>query len=243
MSFATRIAFSALLTLPLAAPAADLIVLVDTGTDMPMARFERYRLVDGMHKDIGQALASHLSRTPKFLALPRKRIVAALERGEADILCSYVPEWINGHFGWSTPFIPIVEVLITVASAPRPASLAELAGQPIGTVLGYSHPELEEVLGSDFVREDGPTTDANLRKLAAGRVQHAVTGKSFLEYRMKQGDLPLKLHPPLVVKTYMGQCAVSPRGHVSLDDVNRAIGQMTRDGTVAAILARYQPSP
>jgi polar amino acid transport system substrate-binding protein len=240
MSLIARFAVATLLMLPLPALAEELIVLVDTGTDMPMARFEHHRLVGGIHKDIGMALAKHMARTLKFVALPRKRIVNALEKGQADILCSYVPQWLDGRFGWSTPFIPIVEVLITVASAPRPASLAELAGQPIGTVLGYAHPALEEALGSDFVREDGPTSDANLRKLAAGRVQHAVTGKSFLEYRLKQGDLPLKLHPPLVVRTYKGQCAVSPKGRVTIGEVNRAIGMMTRDGTVAAIMARYQ---
>ncbi|NHZ65029.1 hypothetical protein [Massilia genomosp. 1] len=88
-------------------------MLVDTSTDMPMARFERGRLAEGIHKDIGQALAGAMGRTVVFLALPRKRIVRALEDGGADVLCSYVPEWLNGSFGWRHAFIPIPEVLIT----------------------------------------------------------------------------------------------------------------------------------
>lgn len=222
------------------AAGAELVVLVDTATEMPMARFERYRLVDGIHRDVGLALARNLERQARFVSLPRKRIVRALEAGQADVLCSYVPEWLDGSFQWSQAFIPIVQVLVANRSAPRPRGVAELAGKPIGTVLGYAHPEMEELLGDGFVRADGPTSEANLRKLAAGRIQYAVTGKSFLDWRMKRGDPVLALHPPLVVKSYMGQCAVSPKGRVSVAEVDRAVAQMVRDGTVGMILARYR---
>ncbi len=230
---------SLLLTL-MPARAGDLVILVDTATEMPMARFERYRLVDGIHRDIGLALAAHMKRTPKFMSLPRKRIVRALADGKADVLCSYVPEWLDGSFHWTQAFIPIVEVLIADRSVERPRDIADLAGKPIGTVLGYSHPEMLELLGEGFVRADGPSTEANFRKVAAGRIKYALTGKSFLEWRIKQGDMPLLLHPPLVVKSYMGQCAVSPKGRAKLADVDHAIGHMLRDGTVNAIVARYR---
>ncbi|QYF93918.1 ABC transporter substrate-binding protein [Massilia sp. PAMC28688] len=226
--------------LPAAARASELVILVDTATEMPMARFERYRLVDGIHRDIGVALARHMQRTPRFVTMPRKRVARALANGHADVLCSYVPEWLNGSFHWTRPFIPIVEVLVADRSVARPRSIAELAGKPIGTVLGYEHPELEAILGSGFVRADGPTTEGNLRKVAAGRVKYAVTGKTFLDWRLKQGDMPLTLHPPLVVKSYMGQCAVSPKGRATVAEVDRAIGAMIGDGTINAIVAKYR---
>jgi polar amino acid transport system substrate-binding protein len=229
-----------MLLLPLAAWAGDLVILVDTGTEMPMARFEKWHLVDGMHRDIGEELARHMKRTLKFMALPRKRIVKALQEGAADVLCSYVPEWLDGTFYWSQPFIPIVEVLITDRSVARPRDIGELAGKPIGTVLGYAHPELVAILGDGFVRSDGPTTESNLRKVAAGRVKYAVTGKSALDWRLKQGEPLLTLHPPMVVKSYMGQCAVSPKGRAGLAEVDRAIGAMLRDGSINAIVARYK---
>lgn len=224
----------------LPARGADLVILVDTATEMPMARFQRYRLVDGIHRDVGLALAHHMRRTPQFMALPRKRIARALQRGEADVLCSYVPEWLDGSFHWTQPFIPIVEVLIADRSVVRPQNIAQLAGKPIGTVLGYAHPEMAALLGDSFVRADGPTSESNLRKLAAGRIRYALTGKSFLEWRTRQGDLALSLHPPLVVKSYMGQCAVAPKGRASVAEVDRAIGRMLTDGTINAIVARYR---
>jgi polar amino acid transport system substrate-binding protein len=226
--------------LPLTVSAGDLVILVGTGTEMPMARFENYKVVAGIHHELGNELARRMHRTPKFLSLPRKRMVRALEDGAADVLCSYMPEWLDGTIFWSQAFIPIVEVLIADINAVRPREISDLADKPIGTVLGYKHPELEAVLGEHFVRADAPTTDANLRKLAVGRVQYAVTGKSFLDWRLKQGDLHLALHPPLVVKTYMGRCAVSPKGRVKLADVDRAITDMVKDGTVNTILAHYQ---
>ena len=211
------------------ARAADLAILIDTATEMPMARFERYRLVDGIHRDIGVALARHMQRT-----------VCALADGKADVLCSYVPEWLEGSFEWTRPFIPIEEVLIAERSVERPRSIAELSGKPIGTVLGWAHPEMVEILGDGFVRADAPNTEANFRKVAAGRIKYALTGKSFLEWRMQRGDLALSLHPPLLVKSYMGQCAVSRKGRARVAEVDRAIGHMLRDGTVDAIVARYR---
>ncbi|HYD81581.1 MAG TPA: transporter substrate-binding domain-containing protein [Paucimonas sp.] len=230
----------ATLLLSLAAQARDLIVLVDTGTEMPMARFEQGQLVGGIHKDIGDALAAKTNRSARFLALPRKRIANALETGGADILCSYVPEWLDGRFDWSKPFIPIAEVLIADRGAKRPASLADVAGQPVGTVLGYVHPELEEVLGKRLVREDAPTAEVNLRKLAAGRIKYALTSQTLLEYRLKLGDPPLSLHPPLMVKTYMGQCAVSRKGRVSLAEIDKSIESIIKDGTLTRIMRRYR---
>ncbi|NHZ89151.1 transporter substrate-binding domain-containing protein [Massilia sp. CCM 8733] len=235
-----KLLLSTLLAIPARLQAAELAVLVDTSTEMPMARFERGRLAEGIHKDIGQALAGAMGRTAVFVALPRKRIVRALEDGSADVLCSYVPEWLGGSFRWSQAFIPITEVLITARSATRPRVVADVAGQPIGTVLGYSHPELDDMLGKGFIRDDSASSLLNLRKLGVGRVRHVVTAKFFLDYRQKLGDPVLALHPPLSVKHYMGQCAVSPKGKVKLADVDKAIGRLIASNAIPAILARYQ---
>ncbi|ATQ78401.1 ABC transporter substrate-binding protein [Massilia violaceinigra] len=236
----SKLLLALLLSLPPGVQAAELSVLVDTSTDMPMARFERGRLVDGIHKDIGQALAGAMGRTAVFVAMPRKRIVRTLEDGGADVLCSYVPEWLNGSFHWSRAFVPITQVLITARSAARPRSVADVSGKPIGTVLGYSHPELDEMLGAGFIRDEGVSSLANLRKLAAGRLQHVVTAKLFLDYRQKLSDPVLVLHPPLEVKSYMGQCAVSPKGKVTVADVDKAISRLIASGAMSTILARYQ---
>ncbi|HEU4842875.1 MAG TPA: transporter substrate-binding domain-containing protein [Burkholderiaceae bacterium] len=222
-----------------AASAATLVVLVDTGTEMPMAAFRDNQVVDGVHHDLGLALAAKLGRQAVFLGLPRKRIALALEQGKADLICMYIPGWLPGNFHWSQPFFPMREVVVTDTAVPRPATLADLKGQPIATVLGYYHPDLERALGAGFVREDGPSNYSNLRKMAAGRLHHVVTQQSTLDYRQKTGER-LAVYPPLLVKTYLGQCAVSPRGQVSVAAVDKAIGQIVKEGAVGQISARYQ---
>ncbi|WP_426174140.1 substrate-binding periplasmic protein [Massilia sp. TWR1-2-2] len=240
MSFHFRTALCLALLLPLSLRAAELVILVDTATEMPMARFRNFQLIEGMHKDVGEALAGALGREPRFVALPRKRIVGALSSGMADVLCGYIPEWLDGTFPWSQPFVPLVEVVITSRAFPRARLLADLRGEPIGTVFGYTYPDLERALGSDFVRADGPSTDLNLRKLSLGRLHHMVTSKHLIDYRMKLADPPLALHPPLVVKHYLTGCALSPKGAVSPAQMERAVAQLQRDGTITAIMARYQ---
>lgn len=228
----------ALAALP--AQAGDMTFLVDTGTEMPMARFQGWQVVGGIHYDVGQALAKAMGHSANFKTLPRQRMVSALETGDADIVCSYIPKWLPGQFGWSQPFMPTVEVLLTSVAVARPRRLPDVSGQAIGTVLGYKHPELERVLGDGFVREDGPTTDASLRKLAVGRMRHAVTTQYIYHYRLKQRDLPMAVHEPIVIKRYRTQCAVSPKGRVTVAEVNAGIAQMLRNGTVAGIVAKYR---
>jgi ABC-type amino acid transport substrate-binding protein len=216
-----------------------LVVLVDAGSHMPLADIADGALTGGLHHDVGAALAERLGRTPQFKVWPRKRIGAALEQGEGDVLCLYMPEWLPGRLQWSVPFFPITEVVITRRDAPRPQALADLADQQIGTVLGYVYPELEHALGARFVRADTASGLNSLRKLELGRVRHAETTTLFVDYFLKQGG-KLDIHPPLAVKTYRTLCAVSPRGSVALDDLNRAIGQLLHDGGLARILASYR---
>lgn len=226
-----------------AAPARaadDMVFLVDTSTEMPMAQFKAGQLVGGIHYDLGQALAGAMGRQAVFETRPRHRLVAALDKGSADLVCTYLPQWLAGQFGWSRPFFPIVEVLLTSLAAERPRTLSDVAGEPIGTVLGYQYPEFDRVLGKGFIRDDGPTTEASLSKLALGRMRHAVTIDYNYRFRLKQGVAPMAVHAPLVVKRHLTQCAVSPKGSVHVAEVNAGIAQMLREGRVAEIVAKYR---
>lgn len=224
----------------LAAAPARLVVLVDTATDMPMARFDHFRLVQGIHKDIGEALAGTLGRDVQFLALPRKRIPLALASGDADVLCGYEPSWLAGQYLWSQPLMTQTEVVLTERSSVRPPAVAALAAQPIGTVFGFRYPHLEQALDGAFNRVDAPSIELNLAKLGAGRLQHMVAMQSWFDYRRRQGDIKVSLYPPLVVAEYRTRCALSPRSSVTPRQLDQAIERLLVDGTIAAIAARYR---
>ena len=223
-----------------AATAAPLVLLVETSTLMPQARIEGNRVVEGLHLDLGTALARRLGRELVLRPTPRKRLAQALERGEGDMVCDYQSDWLPGPFNWSRPFIPDQALLVTAASAPAPANLAALSGQPIGTVLGYIYPEMGELLRAGFVRDDAPDAVANLRKLEIGRVQHALTGRRVLEYQQRIGRFRLAVHPPLVVSEVLAQCALSPGSTVALPALNTAISGLVAEGELNRILGKYR---
>lgn len=231
-----------LLALP-AAQAAELRLLVETSTDMPMMQVRDGKLVDGIHRDLGLALARELKREARFELLPRKRVMEALTSGAADISCHYLPDWLPGEFDWSKPFIPNAQVLVSAPGVARPSTLQDLAGVPVGTVLGFSYPDLETALGARFVRDNAPNSQSNLMKLAAGRVQHAVLGEMFYRYQVSRGTAEVVFPPPLLVHRYKAQCAVSRKGQVTVQELNKAIEALERTRQVQHILDKYALRP
>lgn len=219
---------------------AELVVMVDSTANMPMARVEDGRLVDGVHKEIGEILARHMGRQVRFVMLPRKRLEHALQNGEADILCAYMPEWLSGDYLWSRVVFTTEEVLVTDARMPPLRTLAELRGQPVGTILGYFHPEMDALLGKDFVRDNAPNMESNMAKLGRGRVHHILITRVVLDYYQRLLQPPLVIHPPLPVMSFTTRCAVSRKGHVALAEIDQAIGQAVKDGSLAGMLTRFR---
>jgi ABC-type amino acid transport substrate-binding protein len=217
---------------------APLTMVVDTSAVMPEARIEGSRVLAGLHADLGAALAKQLGRPVQMRALPRKRIARALESGEADLVCDYQSAWLPGPFAWSRGFDQTV--LVTAAKTPAPPRLAAVAGQPVGTVLGYAYPEAAQVLGAGLVRDDAPDAVANLRKLELGRVQHVLTGRRLLDYRRRAAGFALPVHPPLVVAEVLGQCGLSPRSTLALTALDAAIERLVAEGELARILGKYR---
>lgn len=222
-----------------AVPAEPVVVLVASSVDMPMADIRDGKLHGGVHMDLGRALAQKLHRKLVVQVLPRKRLDSALASGRADILCTYQPDWLEGKHAWTQPFFPQSDLLLTSLSAPRPASLADVRGQPIGTVLGFAYPELDQALGADFVRSDVTSSVANLQKFKLGRVQHIVVDKAIHDYQRRLG-MNLNAHPPLVVMHQLTRCAVSARSKIPLQEIDAAISQLLREGAINKILSNYQ---
>lgn len=220
-------------------PTGPLMLLVDSATEMPMARLEGDRVVGGMTLELAQLLAARMGRSVEGIARPRRRLQATLQTGEADWICTYRMEWLPGNLQWSTPFFEQDEVIVSRADATAPRQLTDLAGQPIGTVLGFVYEDLEVALGKSFRRDDAPNAPANLRKLAAGRTAHAVVSLRLLEHQRRTGQFSSALHPPLLMRRYLTQCALRPGAPVSLQQLNQAIEQIQRDGSLRALYRRY----
>ena len=216
-------------------------VLIDASTEMPQAQIAGDRVSAGLAYDLALELGTRLRREPLLRVLPRRRIGEALLAGQqADLLCNYLPAWLPAGLQWIQPFLPDAMLLVSLRSQVAPRSLADLAGQPIGTVGGFVYPEFEQALGAEFRREDAPNAQANLRKLAAGRMDHAIIGRTTFEYLLRRDPAGLAVHPPLVVSSFRTRCALSPRSSLKLPELNAAIAALEADGGLQRLLARYR---
>jgi polar amino acid transport system substrate-binding protein len=221
------------------AQANNLVLAVDGGTEMPMARIVQDRVVDGMSLELGRLLARQLGLELQMVALPRKRLRDELLQGRVDGACAYLPEWLPGPLQWSKPFFLQEYAIVSRADAPAPANLEALRGQRLGTVLGFVYPELEAALGGGFVRDDAPDAAASLRKLAADRLQHVAVSQRLLGYLRRSGQFSAAVHPPLAVGEMRTQCALAPGAKVSVQQLNQAIDTIERNGSLAALYRRY----
>ncbi|XHS79948.1 substrate-binding periplasmic protein [Burkholderiaceae bacterium UC74_6] len=219
--------------------AEDLRFAVDESTEMPWAQMVQDRLVDGLQRDLGLALAEQMGRKAAFVVLPRKRLALALIGGDADLACALTPAWLPGPFDWSAPFIDNADVLLSSIRVQRPRKLQDLADVRIGTINGFAYPELEQALGPSFLRDDAPSAGNNLQKLEHGRIQHAVANQRYANYLRHRGLLTAPLHPPLLVGRQTMACAVSRQGQIKTAQVDAAIARLQASGQLRRLLERY----
>lgn len=184
---------------------------------------------------LGAALARQLGRPVQYIELPRTRVMQALESGSGDILCSYLPEWLQGEVDWTRAFIPISEIVVTLPRVKPPARLDELRGKRLGTVLGFRYPELEKIIGKDYVRDDAPSAALSVRKWLAGRFDYLVTPSTSFNKQVAEGHVPPGYHV-LQVYEVKTMCAVSRKSEFTADQFNAAINALERSGELARIL-------
>lgn len=241
LSRRSLLGMAVLAAVPARADEAVLHVLVDGSLEMPQAGIKDGRAVDGLQVHLAQEIAQRLGRTARFRLVPRRRMAQMLGEGqEADLACNYLPGWLPGPLQWSRPYLDDADLLVTATRRPAPARLQEVVGQRIGTVSGFLYPETETVLGSNFQRDDAPNLITNMRKLASGRIDHAIVGRVTFDYLQRRGEIPLELHPPLVIARLRAACALSPRSPVSLAQLDAAIAAMQADGSLARIVERFR---
>ena len=226
---------------PALAADAPLIVLIDSTVQMPQAQIRDGQVVDGLQHDIALEIGVRVGRPIRFRVVPRRRVGPLLHAGdEADMICTYMPVWLREPLQWSRPFLDDGELLITAKRHAAPLKLLDVAGQRIGTIAGFEYAQVAAELKGGLLRDDSPNLDSLLRKLAIGRVDHALVGRASFEYLQRRGEVPLPLHPPLVVAHWRTSCALSPHASLALAELDFALAAMQADGSLARIVDRYR---
>ena len=218
---------------------AVLRIVAPTNQSMPMLRMAGAVPAEGLLKDIGEALAERLGLSPAFVPLPSKRAGPAVASGAADLLCYVKPGWLEDKVLWTHAFLAGTGIIAAHPAAPSVTTLHELKDEPLGTVLGYRYPILDQAFMQPIRREDVPDATTNLRRLALGRIRYAVTDRAALDYFLR--DNPASgLREAIEVERYLLSCALSPDQAALLAPLNRAIDRMQADGTLETLFNRYR---
>lgn len=233
----------ALAALPLAcatqgAP-ADFVMVAPADLSMPTVQFQDGALSGGILKDLGEAIAQRLGRRAAFLTVEVDGVAPALTQGRADGVCYVLPHWIDGDFHWTRPMIPDAELVVSNMAAPPIRALSDLRDIPVGTVITYRYPRVENVLGIHFLRQDAPSIGKALQKIMGGKVQYTLISEASLAYELR-ADPSLKLRADLVFSRFKAQCAFSRHARLPFKEIDRAVDSLIDDGSVERILARYR---
>jgi ABC-type amino acid transport substrate-binding protein len=234
-----------LLTLALAwvgtgtAEPARLVIVAPTNQSMPMLKTAEQKPVDGVLKDLGELVAQRLGLDAVFVSLPSKRAAVAVASGSADLLCYVKPEWLDGHVLWTQFFLRGTGIIAAAANAPAVTKLQDLRDEPLGTVLGYRYPVIDQAFNQHIRREDVPDAETNLRRLAFGRLRYAVTDRAALAHYLKTHPTAA-LREVIDVEHYQLGCALSPAKAELLPPLNRAIDRIQADGSLEKLLNRYR---
>jgi len=225
----------------LSAKAEDRVVrfVAPQNLSMPLAAFRKGQLTEGIIKDLGEAIAERMGRKAVFIAIPGKRAQQFLMEGSADGLCYISKLWADGSFNWTAQFIPDATVLAARPSSPFIKDFKELADQPVAITMGYHYARVERALGSHFLRDEAPSVDLDLEKLARGRVLYALVNKLAFDYETR-------IHPEWhlradqVFDPLSASCAFSFKSPLPFQDVNDAVDALVAEGRIAAILEKYR---
>jgi polar amino acid transport system substrate-binding protein len=225
-----------------ACAASELVIAVSTGSAMPMTEFRDGQLVNGLLKEVGDALAREMRLKPVYLILPRKRVEGALRSGQADLLCDSRPEWLDGAFRWSVSVFSNDYIVASPASTRTITSLQALADIRVGTILGYRYPQVERALGPRFLRDEALNDSANLDKMLGKRHSFMLTNALYYDYQRKVHPRRDELNPlPFKFLQFDSYCALAPESRYDLVDINRAIIALRKRGELHAIMERFRP--
>jgi polar amino acid transport system substrate-binding protein len=218
---------------------------VNTDYAMPLVELKRTQqdpaeLECGILKDLGEAIFKELGLKPLWFLLPKRRVAPSLISGDVSIICHLNEVWqpaIYKDVYWSKELYQSTNLIVFVGKKPI-KKIKDLYGERIGVVLNFIYQSLDAYFKSgDIIRENGPNNESNVQKLLHGRLQFAVM--SNLEFEFFKKTYPNLESVDLGMDTVMTKCALSRKSKITIEQLNKAIDTIKRNGTLEKILKTY----
>ena len=211
---------------------------------MPYGDVQADQIHGGIVFDIAMAVGESLKLPVSFLVLPRNRIDAAVIAGEVDVRCYSNPAWtkVPDQHLWSKSLFEAPDVIVGRGPDSSITSLDQLpVGTPLGTVLGFVYPALEDRLTDGrLVRDNAGDGEKNLHKLATGRFAYAVSNSLTVAWHLRQNPSAdiAKWRLPLNKGDFY--CGVVKTAKTDPQRILTAIEGLKSSGRLDKILAQYR---
>jgi polar amino acid transport system substrate-binding protein len=176
------------------------------------------------------------------VVLPRTRLNEAMDKGWINVRPYTNPLWMTApeKLVWSPVVFETADRFMTAGGYAPITTLDQLAGNTIGTILGYTYPSLQEQIDAGkLVRADVASFDQNVLKLQGNRIKIMVGSELILYATAKELGSAVMVHPLAIDKVAI-RWALSPELAKSHSELLKAIQDLVDAGGVTRILARYR---
>ncbi|EGM71256.1 substrate-binding periplasmic protein [Shewanella sp. HN-41] len=176
---------------------------------------------------------------------PFARAALLVKTGQADgIVGLWYRKEREQWARYSDPIHPIQIVFYKRKDKPLSFNqLSDLKPYTIGIGRGYANPP--EIFAAGLTTEDGNSDEMNLKKLFLKRIDLVLIGHNLAEYLIQQHpdeytDIFEQVGQPIATEVFHLGVSLAVTDHLTLvDEFNKGLENMRKDGSLAAILSQY----
>ncbi len=192
----------------------------------------------GYDVEVVQAVGAKLGRQVEFVQTPWDAIFAGLEAERFDLVANQVTitDERRARYDLSEPYTVSEGVIVTRADETAITSLADLRGRTTAQSATSNWAEVAREAGANVEAVEGFVQAVQLLK--DGRVDATVNDTlAVAEYQKARGDAGVKIAGTTGDTSEQAFAARKDSGVIA--DVNRALGELRADGTLARISDKY----
>ncbi|WP_108651713.1 substrate-binding periplasmic protein [Dongshaea marina] len=204
--------------------------------------------LSGIAVDIFQEIAKRANLSVELKLYPAKRLSKMLKHKEIQINFADSRIWNTphdqGYFIFSTPYMQVREHVYRNLLSPPISTPEDLKGKRVGVVRGYYYPLFEPLFDSgSIVKDQSNNAEILLQKLSMDRIDYGFFDDIQFMYLLSRSTFsPGNFHREIRLSEAPLSVKIHPDYHQLLKPINKAIGEMTEDGTINEIIARYKQS-
>lgn len=213
----------------------------------PYAFFNLERnLTGGAIKELIEAIGKKMGVRVEHVHLSRNRVDAALESGKADVRCYISEAWTTKpeSYLYTQQLFLATNSIIWKKGHKTITKLSDIEGKTIGTVAGYLYKTVDSLFKAGKAkRVDVSNEGMNVILLQKGRIDYVIVETaSFNWSASKNSEINLKEIESFLVDSIPVKCGVLKKNLELFKSVNTAIEKLRQDGTIKAIISKYNLS-